>query len=80
VLEDRAQFGPRFIIPEPDREAPSRRVNFVDRNVDVHIVRVVMDDAHPLMFSVAELFAKRSSITRRVLASGFSPVLSETSR
>ena len=33
-------------------------MNLINRNVDVHVVRVVMDDAYPLMFSVAELLAK----------------------
>jgi hypothetical protein len=58
VLKDRAQFGTLFIIPNWIVERQSCRVNFVDRNVDVHVVRVVMDDAHPLMFSVAKLLAK----------------------
>jgi hypothetical protein len=34
------------------------RVNLIDRNVDMHVVRVVMKDAYPLVFSVAELLAK----------------------
>ena len=58
VLENRAQFRPRFIIPNGIVKRQSRRVNLVDRNVDMHVVRVVVDDAHPLMFSVAELLAK----------------------
>jgi hypothetical protein len=33
-------------------------VNLIDRDVDVHVVRVVMDDAHSLMFGVAQLLAK----------------------
>jgi hypothetical protein len=33
-------------------------VNLVDSNVDVNVVRVVVDDAYPLMFGVAELLAK----------------------
>ena len=47
-----------FYNPELDRVASRLRVNLIDRNVDVHVVRVVMDDAHPLMFSVAKLLAK----------------------
>ena len=58
VLEDRTQFRPRFIIPNRIVERQSLRVNLVDRNVDMHVVRVVVDDAYPLMFSVAELLAK----------------------
>jgi hypothetical protein len=34
------------------------RVNLIDRNVDVHVVRIVVDHAYALVFSVAELFAK----------------------
>ena len=41
-------------------------MNFVDRNVDVHVIRVVMDDAYPLMFRVPQLLAKRSSIIHSV--------------
>jgi hypothetical protein len=33
-------------------------VNLIERDVDVHVVRVVMNDTHSLMFSVAELLAK----------------------
>jgi hypothetical protein len=33
-------------------------VNLIDRNVDMHVVGIVMNHAHPLMFSVAELLAK----------------------
>ena len=58
MLEDRAQFRPRFIIPNGIVERQSRRMNLVDRDVDMDIVRIVMDDVHPLMFSVAELLAK----------------------
>ena len=58
VLKDRAQFRPRFIIPNGIVERQSRRVKLVDRNVDMHIVRIVVDDAYPLMFGVAELLAK----------------------
>ena len=58
VLKDRAQFRPRFIIPNRIVKRQSRRVNLVDRNVDMHVVRIVVDDAYPLMFSVAELLAK----------------------
>jgi hypothetical protein len=39
-------------------ERKSRRVNLVNRNVDVHVVRVVVDHAYALMFSVAERLAK----------------------
>ena len=58
VLKDSAQLGTLFIIPNRIVQRQCLRVNFVDRNVDVHVVRVVMDDAHPLMFSVAQLLAK----------------------
>jgi hypothetical protein len=33
-------------------------VNLIDRKVDVHVVGIVMNHAHPLMFSVAERVAK----------------------
>ena len=36
----------------------SRRVNLIDRDVNVHVVRVVMNDTHALMFSEAERLAK----------------------
>jgi hypothetical protein len=36
----------------------SRRVNLIDRNVNVQVVRVVMNDTHSLMFSEAERLAK----------------------
>ena len=58
MLKDRAQFGPLFIIPNRIVERQSHRVNLIDRNMDVDVVRIVVDDAHPLMFSVAELLAK----------------------
>ena len=58
MLKDRAQFGSRFIIPNRIVEHQGRRVNLVDRNMDMHVVGVVMDDAYPLVFSVAELPAK----------------------
>ena len=58
VLKDRAQLGTLFIIPNRIVQRQCLRVNFVDRNVEMHVVRVVMDDAHPLMFSVAQLLAK----------------------
>jgi hypothetical protein len=58
VLKDSAQLGTLFIIPNRIVQRQCLRVNFVDRNVDMHVVRVVMDDAHPLMFSVAQLLAK----------------------
>jgi hypothetical protein len=56
-----------FIIPNRIVERQSLRVNFVDGHVDVHVVRVVMDNAHPLMFRVAELIqpAKLRSSVRR---------------
>jgi hypothetical protein len=38
------------------RQSP--RVNLIDRDVDVHVVPVVMNDTHSLMFSVAERVAK----------------------
>ena len=58
MLKDRAQFGPLLIIPDGIVERQSHRVNFVDRNMDVDVVRIMVDDAYPLMFSVAELLAK----------------------
>ena len=36
----------------------TRRVNLIDRNVDMHVVRVVVDHAYALMFSVAEFLAQ----------------------
>ena len=80
MLKDRAQFGTLFIIPNRIAQRQRLRVNLVNRNVDMHVIRVVVDDAYPLMFSVADSLQKRSSITRSVWASGFSPALSETSR
>ena len=80
VLKDRAQFRPGFIIPNRIVKRQSRRVNLVDRNVDMHVVRIVVDDAYPLMFSVAELLAKTLLDHAQRLASGFSPALSETSK
>jgi hypothetical protein len=62
-------------------ESQSRRVNFVDRNADVHVIRVVMDDAYPLMFSVPQLLAKTLFDHPQRLSIGiFSPALSEMSR
>ena len=58
VLKDRAQFRSLFIIPNRIVERQSYRVNLVNRDMDVHVVRIVVDDAHPLMFGVAELLAK----------------------
>ena len=58
VLKDRAQFRPLFIIRDRIVQRQSRRVNLIDRNVDMHVVRVVMNDTHSLMFSVAERLAK----------------------
>jgi hypothetical protein len=66
VLKNRAKFGPGFIIVARVVERQSLRVNLIDGNVDVNVVRIVVDHAYALVFSVAELLAKRSSITRSV--------------
>ena len=47
-----------FIIPNRIMERQTRRVNLIDRDVDMHVVRVVVDHAYALMFSVAEFLAK----------------------
>ena len=39
-------------------ERQTRRVNLIDRNVDVHVVRIVVDHAYALVFSVAERLAE----------------------
>jgi hypothetical protein len=39
-------------------ERQTRRVNLIDRNVDVHVVRIVVDHAYALVFSVAKRLAK----------------------
>src|SRR4029077_1196697 len=55
--QEEKQPAPRAIaIPIVKRQR--LRVNFVNRDVDVDVVRVVMNDAYPLMFSVAEFLAK----------------------
>jgi hypothetical protein len=33
-------------------------VNLIDRNVDVHVVSVVVDDAYPLMLGISQFLAK----------------------
>jgi hypothetical protein len=54
--QEEKQPAPRAIaIPIVKRQR--LRVNFVNRDVDVDVVRVVMNDAYPLMFSVAEFLA-----------------------
>ncbi len=58
VLKESAQFGPGFIIVARIVERQSPRVNLIDRNVNMHVVGIVMNDAHSLMFSVAERVAK----------------------
>src|SRR5208283_594054 len=58
MLKDRAQFGPLFIIPNRIVERQSYRVNLVNRDMDVDVVRIMVDDAHPLMFSISQLLAK----------------------
>ena len=58
VLKDRAQFRPLFVISNRIVERQPLRVNFIDRNVDMHVVGVMMDRAYPLMSSVAQFLAK----------------------
>jgi hypothetical protein len=58
VLKDRAQFRLLFIIPDRIVERQSGWVNLIDRNMDVDVVGVVMNDAYPLMFSKSQLLAK----------------------
>jgi hypothetical protein len=58
VLKESAKFGPGFIIVARILECKSRWVNLIDRDVDVHVVRIVVDHAYALVFSVAERLAK----------------------
>ena len=58
VLKNSAQFRPLFIITNRIVERQTYRVNLVNRDMDMHVVRVMVDDAHPLMFSVSQLLAK----------------------
>ena len=69
MLKESAKFGPGFIIVARILECKSRWVNLIDRDVDVHVVRIVVDHAYALVFSVAErfvsdakLFANRSAL------------------
>ncbi len=58
MLKNRAKFGPGFIIVARIVERQTLRVNLIDRNVDVNVVRIVVDHAYTLVFSIAELLAK----------------------
>jgi hypothetical protein len=53
LLKNRAQFRPGFIIVERIVERQSLRVNLIDRNVDVNVVRIVVDHAYTLVRSRA---------------------------
>ena len=53
VFKKRAELGPRFIIGDWIVQGKFLRMNFVDRNVDMHVVGVVVHDTDPLMFGVA---------------------------
>jgi hypothetical protein len=50
-------------------------VNLVDRDVNVDVVRVVMDDAHALMFSASQLLAKTLLDQAQRFGIGISPAL-----
>ena len=80
MLKESAKFGPGFIIVARIVERQTRRVNPIDRNVDVHVVRIVVDHAYALVFSVTELLAKTLLDHAQRLSIGISPALSETNR
>ena len=54
VLKDHAQFRLCLIIPNRIMERQRLRMDLIDGKVDVYVIRVVMSDAHSLMFSVAK--------------------------
>ena len=55
---NRAANPESFIIAARIVKRQTLRVNLIDRDVDVHVARVVVDHAYALMFSVAERIAK----------------------
>ena len=53
-FQDAAQFSKGPICPVGFLHRQSRWVDLIDGDMDVEIVCVVMDDAHPLMFAIPQ--------------------------